>query len=237
MSPEAAGEITKPRDASTVVIIRTGGKDNGTEEIFMARRSAKSKFMPDALVFPGGKVDAEDGEAGSDEAFECAARRECVEEASIDLAGQDLHWFDTWLTPSMERRRRYFTRFYVTSIPEHVGEGAKSDEYEVHDGRWASVADYLSQWEDGKAELGPPTLSVLLRIHSGGWRDMIGCDREDLVHPILPKITMVDKKPMIVLAHDERYGQMEGEGGQAPARIHTLPTTFVMNGTRWVPGT
>jgi hypothetical protein len=44
-----------PRPAATVVLLREA--PGGEPEVFMLRRSAKSPFMPDALVFPGGAVD------------------------------------------------------------------------------------------------------------------------------------------------------------------------------------
>ncbi|HEY0138955.1 MAG TPA: hypothetical protein VGB85_32940, partial [Nannocystis sp.] len=57
-----------PRPAATVVLLRAAAS-GGPPAIFMLRRSARSPFMPDALVFPGGAVDPGDGPAGSDEAF------------------------------------------------------------------------------------------------------------------------------------------------------------------------
>jgi 8-oxo-dGTP pyrophosphatase MutT (NUDIX family) len=62
-------------------------------EVFMATRHAKSSFMPGALVFPGGSVDAGDSDpalvpAGSaeDAHFRIAAIRETFEEAGFLLA-------------------------------------------------------------------------------------------------------------------------------------------------------
>lgn len=52
--PEAAA---RPRDASTLLLWREAG---GHLEVLMGVRSAKHRFMPSRLVFPGGRVDAED---------------------------------------------------------------------------------------------------------------------------------------------------------------------------------
>ena len=45
------------RAAATVVVLRERA-GAGSPDIYMVRRSARSGFMPNALVFPGGKLDA-----------------------------------------------------------------------------------------------------------------------------------------------------------------------------------
>jgi 8-oxo-dGTP pyrophosphatase MutT (NUDIX family) len=52
--------------------------------VYMTRRSSRSRFMPDAYVFPGGAVDPADGEPP--QAFAVAALRELFEEAGILIA-------------------------------------------------------------------------------------------------------------------------------------------------------
>lgn len=227
-------EITQPRSASTVVVVRPSLTSPGAEEIFMARRSSKSKFMPDAFVFPGGAVDPGDGEAGSDEAFVNAARRETREEAEIDLGGRDLHWFDTWLTPSFEKRR-FFARFYVAEIGAEEGHDARSDEREVHEGRWGTPAEFLSMWERSEIDLAPPTLCALLQIEGRGWRNLIGLGAEELLQPILPKWTVVESRHYIVLPHHGSYAGLPGEPGPRPIRVERLPGQFIREEKRWVP--
>lgn len=56
---EPGREATAPRDAATVVLLRSIGDAEGFE-VFMVRRHAKSGFMGGAFVFPGGKLDAAD---------------------------------------------------------------------------------------------------------------------------------------------------------------------------------
>ncbi len=227
-------EIAIPRDASTVVVVRPSLTAPDIAEIFMARRSSKSKFMPDAFVFPGGAVDPDDGEPGSHEAFLAAARRETREEAEIDLEGRELHWFDTWLTPSFEKRR-FFARFYVSELGADEGHDARSDEHEVHEGQWGTASDFLAMWERSEIDLAPPTLCALLRIHAVGWREMIGFDEAELGQPILPKWTVAEDRHYIVLPHHERYAGLPGEPGPQPARVGHLPGQFVREDKRWVP--
>ncbi|MCB1386675.1 MAG: NUDIX domain-containing protein [Nitratireductor sp.] len=51
------GERIVPKNAATIVLLR--GRP-GHEEIIMGRRNRNLKFMPGALVFPGGRVDPGD---------------------------------------------------------------------------------------------------------------------------------------------------------------------------------
>ena len=82
------------RPASTVVILRDGP---GGIEVFMVVRHHQIDFASGALVFPGGKVDAEDSDAAwgelapnapnaPDRSFFVAAGRETFEEAGLVLA-------------------------------------------------------------------------------------------------------------------------------------------------------
>ncbi len=103
-----AGLITPPvpRDAATVMLLRSGGVGAGVE-VLMLRRVAAMKFAPGAYVFPGGSVDPADSDPeigwhGPDpaefgarlgasaemaRALVCAAVRETFEESGVLLAG------------------------------------------------------------------------------------------------------------------------------------------------------
>lgn len=83
--------------AATVAVLRDGA--HGLE-VFMVKRSSKTRFMPHAHVFPGGRVDPEDAEVpilGGEldrarmniedaVAYQAAAIRETYEESGILLA-------------------------------------------------------------------------------------------------------------------------------------------------------
>jgi len=47
----------RPRDAATLILVRLKGR---TPEVLMGCRAAKSAFMPNRYVFPGGRVDKAD---------------------------------------------------------------------------------------------------------------------------------------------------------------------------------
>ncbi len=92
-----------PRPASAVVLARPAHAAAGSAgiEVFMVRRHVRSEFVPDAFVFPGGSVGADDAAAESapglcdgatdgptalGTGFRVAAIRECFEEAGVLLA-------------------------------------------------------------------------------------------------------------------------------------------------------
>ncbi len=237
------------RPAATVVVLRPRGPDDPEPELYMLRRSSKSAFMPDALVFPGGRVEDEDqtddGDPAGlarpdrldrlDQTFARAAQRECLEEASLALEAAALRWFDTWQTPSGESPRRFLARFFLTTIAPDQGREAIADGVETRAGRWASAAAILSQWEAEQVDLPPPTLSILLRLAAGDWRDWLQRAPEHAREPILPKIAPLGSSISIVMPHDPKYASLPGEGGGVPERVHAFPRRFVRAGKRWVP--
>lgn len=54
----ANGAPVRPKNASSIIVIKG---EPGNEQIVMGRRNKALKFMPGALVFPGGRVDRGDG--------------------------------------------------------------------------------------------------------------------------------------------------------------------------------
>ena len=49
----------KPKDAATLVLVR---RDRPQPQVLMGHRSTRHVFMPNTFVFPGGRVDREDGQ-------------------------------------------------------------------------------------------------------------------------------------------------------------------------------
>jgi len=95
LEPERQGPPPKP--AATLILLRDG---EGGVEVFCVERNKKSRFLGGAIVFPGGKLDADDADpawvaqslpphpatfAEGDElrALAVAACRESLEEAAI----------------------------------------------------------------------------------------------------------------------------------------------------------
>lgn len=223
------------RHAATVVVLRPSPRGR---EVYMVRRSAKSSFMPSTLVFPGGRLDPEDGDREHEASWERAARRECEEEARLRLPeALALRWFDTWLTPSAESRRRYLARFFAVELQAGQGGEAQADGVETHEGRWATAAEHLAGWEAEQVDLPPPTIAVLLRLRDAEAeaRGLEGLLTVDPREPILPKVLPTADRLHILLPHDPDYDAAPGEAAPAPARVLGLPSRFVLDGRRWRP--
>jgi len=220
------------RHAATVLVLRPGP---GGREVYMVRRSARSPFMPSTLVFPGGRLDPEDGPPDDDATWERAAARECEEETGLKLADRRMRWFDTWLTPSAESRRRYLARFFVAELSEGEGAEAEADGYETHEGRWASAAEHLRAWEAEQVDLPPPTLCVLLRLREAETEGLPRLLNVDPRAPILPKVLPQSASMLILMPHDPDYADAAGEHAPAPPRVVGLPSRFVRDPKRWRP--
>jgi 8-oxo-dGTP pyrophosphatase MutT (NUDIX family) len=123
--PEAGGERlrgddeepAKPRPASTVILLRRGGRhaDRGLE-VCLGQRNPQARFLPSVWVFPGGGVDEADGEG--EESYRAAAVREVQEEVGIDIPASELIAYSRWITPRVVPVR-FDTRFYLALAPAH----------------------------------------------------------------------------------------------------------------------
>ncbi len=100
--------------AATVVLLRPAA--DGFETL-MLRKNSKLAFGG-MWVFPGGKIDPEDGHEGlpMEDRARFAAVREASEEAQLELQPQALHWFAHWTPPPLGNRR-FLTWFFVTTAP------------------------------------------------------------------------------------------------------------------------
>ena len=80
-------ETSTLRDAATVLLLRVS--ESSSFEVFMVRRHGKSKFMANAMVFPGGGLDESDCDPAwaehSDLGAEEAAKRLGIEDPQLAL--------------------------------------------------------------------------------------------------------------------------------------------------------
>src|SRR3954471_10004806 len=127
------GPPSEPRPAASIVLLRRGGKHaQRALEVLMLKRSAEARFMPNVWVFPGGSVDAVDGE-GEAGCRVCAVR-ELAEEAGIQLpADEELVLFSRWIPPEGVATR-FDARFYLALAPAH--KPPKADGVETTEARW-----------------------------------------------------------------------------------------------------
>ena len=189
------GEPTAPRQAATVVVLRGGAE---RLEVLMVQRTPKARFMGGAWVFPGGAVDAHEGEGEGDVAHRAAAVREVFEEVAITLPDPSaLVAFARWITPP-EVSIRFDTYFFLAVAPDDAE--AVPDGQEIVDARWFEPARALEGSEAGDLLMVFPTiknLEVLARFESADALLEWAATHE--VRPVQPRVEGQGETARIVL--------------------------------------
>jgi len=192
------GPPTPPRQAATVILLRGGG---GTLEVLLVKRDPEARFMPGVWVFPGGAVDAAEGEG--DLAHRTAAVRELREEAGIVLPGPDaLIKFSRWITPAAVRTR-FDTHFFLAPVPD--GQAPVIDGSECVDVDWFSPAGALEAHRAGQILLVFPTIKHLEQLGSFATAD------EALAHAAHHEVVPVE--PRVVVSGETARVLLPGEPG------------------------
>ena len=145
--------------AATVVPLRD---TEAGLEVLMLHRSSRGAFGG-MWVFPGGRVDPEDGDAaaeGDDAVARRAAAREAREEAAMIVDPASLVPFAHW-TPPPQAPRRYMTWFYLAPAGD---EEIVVDGTEIQRHEWVSPVDMMRRRDAGEVELAPPTWMTLWRL-------------------------------------------------------------------------
>ena len=143
--------------AATVVLLR----DAATPEVLMLRKNSRIAFGG-MWVFPGGRIDAEDGADGAtpETAARNAAARETREEADIAAAPEDFVWFAHW-TPPPDTPKRFATWFFAARAADHE---VAVDGGEIEDHQWIAPAAALQRHAAGDIDLVPPTWVTLHQL-------------------------------------------------------------------------
>ena len=182
-----------PRPAVSVIPLRDGAAGL---EAFVQYRVGTMDFAANAVVFPGGRIDAADRLARVDVSDELlrehvsawratdvgsvaddavsAARtllatglREVREEAAAELDPSRLVPWDNWVTP-IGVPKRFDVYFFIA--PVSAGEEAswRHTTTEAHDSHWVRVVDLAAAAESGEALLLPPTRTIVDELASLG---------------------------------------------------------------------
>jgi 8-oxo-dGTP pyrophosphatase MutT (NUDIX family) len=193
------GEVTTPRQAATVILLR--GADRGLE-VLLVKRNPESRFMGGAWVFPGGAVDAAEGEG--DEAHRAAAVREVAEEAGIGLPGpHDLVKFSRWITPA-EVKIRFDTHFFLAPVPEETE--ARPDGAETVDARWYEPPAALEAHRRGEIMLVFPTIKHLEQLSAFASADeLLAHARSQDVRPVQPRVVISGETARVLLPGEPGY--------------------------------
>ncbi len=197
------GTPSEPRSAASVVLLRRGGKHGDRElEVLLLKRSAEAKFMPNVWVFPGGAVDAADGEGEA--GYRACAVRELAEEAAIELpAGEELVLFSRWITPAVISTR-FDAWFFLALAPAHTP--PKPDGVETTEAAWFKPSAALKAQEEGEIVLAFPTLSQLQSLLPYRTSDeALAAHRDRAVEPILPVVLGDRENHRVVMPGDPDY--------------------------------
>jgi 8-oxo-dGTP pyrophosphatase MutT (NUDIX family) len=194
------GQETPPRQAATVIVLRGGAH---ALEVLLVRRTPQARFMGGVWVFPGGAVDAHEGEG--DGAHRVAAVRELQEEAGIELDDPaTLVKFSRWITPA-EVVVRFDTHFFLAPMP--AGQEPSIDGDEIVDQGWFTPAEALAANRRGEIELVFPTIKHLEQIGAFTSADELlayAGGRE--VGPVQPRVVTEGETARVVLPGEPGYG-------------------------------
>lgn len=194
-----SGAPTTPRQAATVILLR-GGAD--TLEILLVKRDPNARFMAGVWVFPGGAVDAHEGEG--DAAHRAAAVRELAEETEIaGVAPESLVKFSQWITPP-EVNIRFDTHFFLAVAP--AGAAPKVDGSECVDLGWFTPQGALDAHAAGDILLVFPTIKHLEQLAPFASADaVIGLTRGREVVAVMPRVVLAGETARILLPGDPGY--------------------------------
>jgi len=188
-----SGVPTVPRQAATVIVLRGGSE---RLEVLLVQRTPKAKFMGGAWVFPGGAVDAHEGEG--DVAHRAAAIREVSEETGITLPDPAaLVPFARWITPP-EVSIRFDTYFFLAVAPD--GAECVIDGSEIVDARWFEPARALEGSEAGEILMVFPTIKNLERVAEFDTADaLLEWAAKHEVKPVEPRVEGQGEAARIVI--------------------------------------
>jgi 8-oxo-dGTP pyrophosphatase MutT (NUDIX family) len=193
------GEVTVPRLAATVIVLRGGAQ---RLDVLLVKRNPEARFMGGAWVFPGGAVDR--GEGDGDQALRAAAVREVSEEAGIDLTDPAaLVPFSRWITPP-QVKTRFDTWFYLAPVPE--GAQPRVDGEEVVDARWYEPPAALDAARRGEILLVFPTIKHLEQLSAFASADaLLEHARTREIRPVQPHVIVSGEQARVVLPGEPGY--------------------------------
>ena len=192
------GEETVPRQAATVIVLR-GGSD--ALEVLLVKRTPHARFMGGVWVFPGGAVDASEGDG--DAAHRVAAVRELEEEAGIVVDPGALVKFSRWITPA-EVVVRFDTHFFLAPMPD--GQDATIDGDEIVDEGWFTPEGALAADRNGEIDLVFPTIKHLEQLAGFASADaLLDFARGREVGPVQPRVVTEGETTRLLLPGEPGY--------------------------------
>ena len=193
------GAAMTPRQAASVIVLRGG---DATLEVLLVQRNPEARFMGGAWVFPGGAVDAGEGEG--DAAHRAAGVRELAEEAAIDgVDPAGLVKFSRWITPP-QVKVRFDTHFFLAAAPEDCA--PRVDGNECVDLAWHTPQGALEAHRAGDLLLVFPTIKHLEQLAGFASADaLLDHARGRDVLPVEPRVILGGEHARIVLPGEPGY--------------------------------
>jgi 8-oxo-dGTP pyrophosphatase MutT (NUDIX family) len=193
------GPATIPRTAASLILLRDA--EPGFE-LLLVKRSPAQRFMGGYWVFPGGAVDADEGEGEA--AWRAAAVRELHEEAAIGgIEPGALVRYSRWITPEL-LRIRFDTHFFLARAP--AGATARADGVECVAERWGSPSDLLADYGRGALTLAFPTLRHIEQLSAfASVAEILERARTHDLEPVLPRVVRSGKIARLVLPGEPGY--------------------------------
>ncbi len=194
-----SAEATPPRQAASVILLRGGSQ---ALELLLVQRTPEARFMGGFWVFPGGAVDAHEGEG--DEAHRLAAVRELEEEASVGgIAPAELVKFSRWITPAVVQIR-FDTHFFLASAPADVSPVV--DGSEIVDLVWHTPQGALEAYGREELPLVFPTIKHLEQFAGFESADaLIAHAAQQTVRPVEPRILIEGEVARVILPGEPGY--------------------------------
>ncbi len=182
-----------------MILLRRGGKHaERSLQVLLVRRNTAARFMPGVWVFPGGSVDAVDGDG--EEAPRAAAVRELAEEAAIEVPADELVAYSRWITPRVVPIR-FDTRFYLALAPAHSP--PRPDGSEIVDAGWFEPQAALDSHRTGDLSLVFPTIKHLESLVGyANAAEALEAARRREVRPVEPEVLGEGDQRRIVLPDD-----------------------------------
>lgn len=198
-----SGVAAVPRQAATVILLRGGAE---ALEVLLVQRDPGARFMGGVWVFPGGAVDAGEGEG--DAAHRAAAVRELAEEASVHgIDPATLVKFSRWITPP-EVSVRFDTHFFLAAAPE--GAEPRVDGRECVDLGWFAPAAALAAHQAGDLALVFPTIKQLEQLGAfASVEQLLAHSAGRTVQAVEPRVVVTGETARILLPGEPGYSDEE----------------------------
>ncbi len=164
MPATSADKTPIAHPASTVILLRPA-EDNF--EVLLLLRAKAIKFAGGAWVFPGGRIDPQDGQIAETDnldsyaAASIAAARESEEEAGLTLNPESFVEYSHWTTPVAEKKR-FSTWFLLGHVDRNCP--VTVDDGEIVEFQWLTPQAAIDMHHDKALKILPPTYLTLLEL-------------------------------------------------------------------------